>query len=240
MSFQIFHFVLFFAVVCWVYIKLYQKIFEGERKKVFQVIQLSIFTGVCFILMSAFFSNNLSHLFKHETAVAWPTAIILALWLFSHPWKKKDPYAFLRSTDEPNKYGGQVKVHKTLSKVDSEKINTYPRFTVFDSNKKDTQGWGNVVIFDSSDFSVINRVFGGFRGIQQTLKTGDEFKIGDKLYVADMVSVHFLNLIDDYSSVKHTEAYEGIATPYNIQVTIEATLVPSNEEQIENASFEQA
>jgi hypothetical protein len=137
---------------------------------------------------------------------------------------EKDASTFLRSKEDNDSEYFSNRVCKKASEVEASRISTYPRFTVFDKSiqKKEDQ-----LIFDSSDFFVINKTFGIFddwKGV--SIVNERRFKFRDKEYIVTKVQVDFLGIFDDYTMLspfghRHSEVYEGEDTPYNIQIFIE-------------------
>ncbi len=104
---------------------------------------------------------------------------------------------------------------KSILEVKNKFVQTYPRLTVFlDSQFPDN------IIFDSSDFEVVNRYLLSDIGKQQSLNVGNTVKLGEFEFVIKKVAIEFLNLFDDYSTSGHTTVYNGIDMPYNIQIIV--------------------
>ncbi len=140
-------------------------------------------------------------------------------------------YSFLNSEDvEWGGYETRLKFKK-LTEIPTYLIPTYPRITIFkispSADMSNFKHSGNSdMIFDSSDFDVINYALGTMIGYQPRISEGEEINLrGSKLSVLK-VEVDFLNIFDDYSMTiygrgnNHTPVYEGRSIPYNIQINI--------------------
>lgn len=153
------------------------------------------------------------------------SCIILSYFGFRISLDSKRQKSFLTSKKEEISKYKTVNVARKISEIDSNKIQTYPRFTMYDKNIKGKRH--DQIIFDSSDFSVVNNAFGvmdSFNG--NTVLTGKQIKFRNSEYFIEKVQVDFLNIFDDYSlnpfGGKHTSVYEGKDVPYNIQIFIDA------------------
>lgn len=139
-------------------------------------------------------------------------------------------YSFLNSEEVEYGYKTWSKFKK-LSEIPTYLIPTYPRITIFkispSADMSNFKHSGNSdIIFDLSDFDVINYALGTMTGYQPCISEGKEINFrGSKLSVLK-VEVDFLNIFDDYSMTiygrgnNHTPVYEGRNIPYNIQVNI--------------------
>ena len=54
---------------------------------------------------------------------------------------------------------------------------------------------------------------------KQSFVQGREFEFKSKLYSPEFVKVDFVSIVDDYH-MGHSKVYEGLDTPYNIQVIV--------------------
>lgn len=141
-------------------------------------------------------------------------------------WNNEKLKSFLTSKKEESRYSTKNILQK-ISDIDASKIPTYPRFTMYDMGSEDDRA--RQIIFDSSDFTIINEAFGVFGSFYgNTLLNEKIIELNGVKYVIDKVQVDFLNVFDDYSANlfggKHTEVYRGKDVPYNIQIIIEARI----------------
>jgi len=148
-----------------------------------------------------------------------PLIISILVWLVSiyiyKNYTKIDPSKYLRSyKDEKSQNYSATKEFVLTKKVGNQIISTYPRFTIY--NHLDLQE----LFFDSSDFEIINKSFGTIKGMQQNIFEKNVISINGVMYGVEYVKISFMNLFDDYSLLGHTEIYEGIDTPYNIQIIL--------------------
>jgi len=159
-------------------------------------------------------------------SVAYPIGVTICMLLFRgfydyvldivSPSKK-----FLASEDKKSLNPIPQKTYKKVEESDSEIIPIYPRITIRDIELD--SDWKNPkhIIFDSSDFIVVNKALGTFGGSQESFSVGKEFKFKDGKLLAEKVQVDFMNVYDDYSGLwEHTDVYEGEDTPYHIQIVI--------------------
>ena len=116
--------------------------------------------------------------------------------------------------------------YKEVKDVWSWRVSVYPRISIYDiESGEDHTG---ELIFDSSDFDIINEAFGTIEGFQETLQPGKEFRFRDRIMLADDVQVDFMCLFDDYDH-GWTRVHEGENTPYNIQIFVRGKFL--NEEE---------
>jgi len=130
-----------------------------------------------------------------------------------------DMQDYFTSTEEKDsiKNPFHFKEFKKVVEDDAKKISIYPRITIWRVPSHE-------LIFDSSDFAIINKTFGTFNDISQSFAVGEEFKFKDTTLIAEKVKVDLLSFYDDYVGGTlgggHTKVYEGRDIPYNIQVII--------------------
>jgi hypothetical protein len=110
-------------------------------------------------------------------------------------------------------------LHK-VSSVSNDKISNYPRFTIYIDDETNER---EQMIFDSSDFEIINKAFGTDKQMQPILANNRYTFFRNKKYYIKKMNVDMMSLFDDYSSLGHTSIYEGEATPYNIQIVMYLT-----------------
>lgn len=142
-------------------------------------------------------------------------------------WYTNVGHSFLRAKKEDiSKYKTQS-IARKVTEINSLKIPTYPRVTIYDLGFDDSNG---VLIFDSSDISVINNSLdlnNSFHG--RTFLMGNEITFKNKKYLIGKVQIDFLDIFDDYSlnpfGTKHTSIYEGRDVPYSIQIIIEMKII---------------
>jgi hypothetical protein len=122
-----------------------------------------------------------------------------------------------------------VKVTEKCSKY----IPVYPRVTI---KEGDVLFFGKQedLLFDSSDFNVVNEALGSLNGVGASITIGSELKLKSKSYRVEEFQVDFLNFFDDYSGMYgHTPVYKGDNVPYNIQISIRVRHLPIINDQQE-------
>jgi hypothetical protein len=143
----------------------------------------------------------------------WMLLLLICLsigWSFLISWGGlKDSYAeVFKSTETFSRV-----IPKSVSEIANNAILNYTRVTIH--NIQESQ-----IIFDSSDFDIINDKFGTKQGAQPSFFEGGMIQLGDDKYKITKLNVDFLNIFDDYSSVGKTEVNIGAPIPYNIQIVI--------------------
>ncbi len=150
--------------------------------------------------------------------VIWTVVATLFIWFISHSMLNKDVTKKFKSEEKDKnsaEYFFAPTVYRKTNQFTNKDIPFYVRFTLYDTTESDRK-----MIFDSSDYSVINEKFGTFIGIQQAFQVGYNFKLNEINYNVESVQVDMMELFDDYSN-GHTDAYVGNDIPYNIQVFAE-------------------
>ncbi|ALJ01000.1 hypothetical protein [Rufibacter tibetensis] len=126
-----------------------------------------------------------------------------------------DASSFLRAQKVPIDCRAGIHL-KRIPEVDSRRIPTYPRFTVYDLDISEGE---DQLIFDSSDFDVVNARLGG------TIQKGGFLQLGPKRYLVADVQVELMGCFDDYSLDqychsggihRHSKVYQGRPVPYNV------------------------
>lgn len=185
------------------------------------------FSGVFFILFAVY--KTVTGLEKFLSSRVWweQNLICLCLILFYFGikiwWDEKRKKSFLSSKKEDASNYVTKNVHQKVSEIDAIRIPTYPRFTIYDLS---VEGRENQLIFDSSDFLVINKAFGLLDGSNYNTILNEKYlKFKGEEYLVTKVQVDFLDIFDDYSinrfGGRHTKVYEGRDVPYNIQIIVE-------------------
>lgn len=157
-----------------------------------------------------------------EQVLIWISIILcyigIRIW-----WDGKKGKSFLSSKKEDVSSYRTKKVPQKVSDINADRIPTYPRFTIYEwrVDAKERQ-----IIFDSSDFLVINKAFGLLDGFNyNTILTEQHLNFKGDEYLVTKLQVDFLDIFDDYSinplGNRHTKVYEGRDVPYNIQVIVE-------------------
>ncbi|NOT94157.1 hypothetical protein [Ferruginibacter sp.] len=140
-------------------------------------------------------------------------------------WDGKKKKSFLSSKKSNVSKYRTDKIPQKISEIDASRIPTYPRFTIYDLSIEEDKL--SQIIFDSSDFSVINKAFGIFDSLNgKSILNQKRIKFKDSEYLIEKIQLDFLNIFDDYSLNlfvgKHTNLYEGNNVPYNLQIIIQA------------------
>jgi hypothetical protein len=181
-------------------------------------------TGGLFIVNYIAF-KGLAELQKTDYSIWYPLGItLLMFWMRGLLIVFLNPTAQFYSTKEDKPLGPFPEIHyKKVKEFDSDWIGIYPRITIRDVELE--SDWKNPkhIIFDSSDFIVINKTFGAFDNLQESFSQGKKIKFKNTELLTERVQVDFMNIYDDYSGgliSKHTDAYEGKDTPYNIQIIV--------------------
>lgn len=194
----------------------------------------SLMAPILFYFPIYFAYNGLSKIEKSEIQIEMVIFTTLLMWALSHLFKHVDStsnFTSIVSQNQGNYSFGKRREFKKVSEVDSRKISTYPRFTIFDitgieaiaNHPLDMAG---KIVFDSSDFEVINQTFGAFEGLQHNFAKGLVFNYNEAKYITEKVRVDFLNIFDDYH-MGNTENYSGKKTPYNLQIIVTVKQVAS-------------
>jgi len=169
-----------------------------------------------------FFAYEKKHYFEeYYDRILLPIITTLFIWLISNFTQKTDPSAAFRATynENVNILGYSYPNFKKVSDIRNNQIPTYPRFTVFEGERKVK----NKVIFDSSDFTVVNKTFGTFnKDYGAYFMNMGKFRINEKEYYVVELTVALNPGFEDYSEGFHTPCYLGEDTPYNIQINIYA------------------
>lgn len=195
--------------------------FDKRTSKFNRVFNTLIITGGLFIANYIAF-EALSGLKETDYSIWFPIGITVIMY-----WMRNFLVIFLKPTlhfishKDENQTSIIPKVeYKKVHERDSDKIGIYPRITIHDSEITDWKN-PNHILFDSSDFVVINRTFGSLEGLQESFQVGTEIKFNDAILLTEKVKVDFLCIYDDYSGhLGHTDVYEGEDTPYNIQIVV--------------------
>lgn len=200
---------IFIALLC-IYKSVY-KFIDKEMIKQVKLISAIALGVVIFYLLN-----------KTDLQVAgqliWTSIITVVIWFVSHSALNRDASEKFKSEEKDK---NDVKsffaptVYRKTNQFTNKDIPFYVRFTLYETTESDRK-----MIFDSSDYSVINEKFGTFTGIQQAFQVGYNFKLNEINYNVESVQVDMMELFDDYSN-GHTKAYIGNDIPYNIQVFAE-------------------
>jgi hypothetical protein len=139
-------------------------------------------------------------------------------------WDGKKGQSFLKAKKEGVSTYLSQNVAQKIAEIDADRIPTYPRFTIYELNIQGNSR--RKLIFDSSDFIVINTAFGIIGNYNfNSILAGKNIIIRESECVVESVRIDFLDIFDDYSinpfGYKHTDVYEGKDVPYNIQIILE-------------------
>jgi hypothetical protein len=131
--------------------------------------------------------------------------------------ENKDPSEHLRSYKKDNSAFSKA-VFRNVKEIKNKDISTYPRLTISELNSNTPNE--KEIIFDSSDFEYINKTFKLTEEHYFSLNKGETITYENIDYYIEDVKVDFLYIFDDYSLFGHSKKYQGIGTPYNIQIIV--------------------
>jgi hypothetical protein len=202
------------------------KIFFDKSKRLFERWFNFLLINALTIVVNNYAFKGLSEIDKNAYSIGYPIGVTVLMYLVRGIYEFIfTPSNSFTSTEEKT---SEIKVfpvreYKKVAESDADRIAIYPRITIRDI-ELETE-WHNPkhIIFDSSDFVVINKTFGTFEGLQESFSPGKEFKFNDEKLYADKVQVDFMSVYDDYSGgliKNHTDAYEGKDTPYHLQIIV--------------------
>lgn len=97
----------------------------------------------------------------------------------------------------------QEKEYIEVKNISNYDVHTYPRVTIFKNSE---------VIFDSSDFEVVNKTL-------NTFQSGSSFDFQGTSYRINNIRVIFLSLFDDYTW-DGTKTYSGKPIPFNVKINV--------------------
>ena len=151
-----------------------------------------------------------------------------------------DISSFLRSRKP---YPGEPStcLYKMVGDVDGNRIPTYPRFVLYDLDMPIKDNLSKIInesqmIFDSSDFTIINEAFGSVTpNFGQTFTSGKNLKFKGQEYMVVNIQISIADFFNDYSLPqfdyssekglhpigRFTKVHEGKDVPYNIYVKID-------------------
>lgn len=109
-------------------------------------------------------------------------------------------------------------IFRKVKEIQNKDISTYPRITLTELKSKTLNE--KEILFDSSDFEYINKTFKLTEEFYFSLNKGETITYQNIDYNVEDVKVDFLFIFDDYSIFGHSKKYQGIATPYNIQIIV--------------------
>ena len=152
-------------------------------------------------------------IFTFEVFILYSILVTSVIWLIAHQIAKNSyPSKHFESKWEN---GEMFPTYKEIKSVESWKVSVYTRVSIRNISLPESEE----LIFDSSDFDVINRALGTTDGHQPSIEKGRPFTFKGEDYITDEVKVDFMCLFDDYGASR-TEVKEGKDTPYNIQIFI--------------------
>jgi hypothetical protein len=159
-----------------------------------------------------------------------------------------DVSSFLRSrklfSDELS-----TRLYKMVGDIDGNRISTYPRFILYNISlpKKDALSKlinESQMIFDSSDYTIINNAFGSdIPNFGQTLTLGKKLKFRGEEYLVTNIEITIADFFNDYSlqqfeysreeSIhpigRHTRVHEGNDVPHNIIIKVELQMIEESQ-----------
>lgn len=243
------------VVISFIYHLILKFLFDKNKDR-FERWFLFLLINGCTFVVNYFAFKGLSEIEKTDHSIAYPIGITILMFIIRGIYELifNPSNRFLSTEEESLKYKiFPARDYKKVVESDSDKIAIYPRITIRDIEIEEK--WNNEIsvkknisevstatkesfyskhiIFDSSDFIVINKTFGVFDNLQESFTQGKKFKFKDGQLLAEKVQVDFMNIYDDYSGgimSKHTNAYEGKDTPYNIQIIVWARRIKEGSE----------
>ena len=202
-------------VVFYIYKKIYA-FYTNKEKKKSSTILVSFFSalGLALVIYNLLIRSD----FEIEGYEIFLTIVItLIMWTSAYLFENRDRSSIFRAVKiEGNSIAAAIGQYefKRVSNFNSKQIPFYVRFTIYELIEKNEN-----MVFDSSDYSVINKAFGAYENFQQSFIKGGEFEFKNKLYSTEFVKIDLVSIIDDYH-MGHSNIYEGLDTPYNIQVIV--------------------
>jgi len=194
------------------------------------LILIGVYGGLVLVIHLGEGALNGFNVYLHRISDTEKILVWIGIFIFFHTarnlWYDYERKSFLSS-----KIGNDAfKAIQKINDIDADKIPTYPRVKMGELDDSDRIQ----VIFDSSDFEVINKAFGVYDSLYGISVRNEEIITFKELeYRIERVFFDFLNVFDDYSQGsfgnKHTKVYEGKDTPYNILIFIEVRKVILNE-----------
>jgi hypothetical protein len=178
------------------------------------------------ILINYYAFKGLSEIEKTDYSIAYPIGVTFIMYIMRrfYEYQLTPSNSFLSAEQKTSNITlSPARDYKKVLESDAEKISIYPRITIIDCQLESE--WQNPkhIIFDSSDFVIINKTFGAFDNLQESFSQGKKIKFKDEYLLTEKVQVDFMNIYDDYTGgliSKHTDAYEGRDTPYHIQIIV--------------------
>lgn len=176
------------------------------------------------------FNTHLNRISDTEQLIVW-LGILICFYTARKFWYNYERKSIFMSQNLDSGMYSNESILQKIKDIDADKIPTYPRITMYELDDDSDR---MRIIFDSSDFVVINkafRVYNSWSGTSVNNKNILTFK--EVEYNVERVYFDFLAVFDDYSQAtfgnKHTKVYEGKDTPYNIQIFIEVRKVILND-----------
>lgn len=200
---------IFIALLC-----IYKSVYRFIDKELIKQAKLFSVLGLGFAIFYLLGETDMEIMEQ----IIWTVVATLFIWFISHSMLNKDVTKKFKSEEKDKnsaEYFFTPTVYRKTNQFTNKDIPFYVRFTLYEITVSDRK-----MIFDSSDYSLINEKFGTFAGIQQAFQIGHNFKLNEITYNVESVQVDMMELFDDYSN-GHTKAYVGEDIPYNIQVFAE-------------------
>lgn len=200
---------IFIALLC-----IYKSVYRFIDKEMIKQAKLISAIALGITIFYLFKQTNLETIGQ----VLWTIVITLMIWIISHSALNKSVSSKFKSEEKDKNDAKSFfapTIYRKTYQFTNKDIPFYVRFTLYEITEYDRK-----MIFDSSDYSVINEKFGTFNSIQQSFQVGNNFELEEETYNVESVQVDMMELFDDYSN-GHTEAYIGEGMPYNIQVFAE-------------------
>ena len=209
-----------------VYCKIYKHFIVRETKSIGKLIVAIGTTGGLFVALGIAF-DGLAGMDKAEYSIGYPIGVALLMWLFGHASLSINQYYHFEAEHDKDTFPPTT-TYRKIAKYDSYKIPIYPRITIHDMDLIQDIHNPQRIIFDLSDFVVINESLGSFTGDGVTFLPGNQINLKGKSLRVEKVQVDILNFYDDYSGfLRHTHSHKGSDTPYNIQISIFARWIDS-------------
>jgi hypothetical protein len=192
----------FFGYLYFLFIKFY------TDKTIF----IKILSFICLFAAHYIYLNNAFDYSDVTESIGQPLLSTYLTSIISHNFSKKSV-----SSKFKIKHGTSILERDywvEVKNITNKDVPIYPRFSIFLGNSFVS----GQVVFDSSDFEVINRTFKTVEGKRPSLLINKTICLYGVDYKIKNIVIDLIDAFDDYSVASHTKVYEGIDIPYHIQI----------------------
>src|ERR1035437_4588752 len=174
-------------VISFIYYLILKLCFEDTEEKIVRWFFFLLINAIT-IVVNYYAFKWLSEIEKTDYSIAYPIGITILMFFVRNIYKYilTSSNSFLSTKDESLYLGRK---YRKVEEFDANTIAIYPRFTIWDSESDSNQH----MIFDSSDFVVVNKAFGVFEDYPESFLAGREFKFKDEKMLAEKVQVDFIS-----------------------------------------------